>query len=296
MHSARLLRGTAALVALLLTATVVLQVPTARAAANAPRWTQGDYWQFKIQDSNPVRVSVVAKEPVALIAGTYDTWHLTQTLTVGALSITSDYWIREADLGIAKSITPTLFGSRTDTYDPPMTQAEFPLTAGKEWSKQSYTETFIGSVRIATSTLTYTAKVEAETDVTVPAGTFHVFVVRTPTPTATPTTYTKLYYAESVGYWVKHETYNTQDVVTSHMSLTAYSYQSGATLNTIIIALVVIAVVAVLLFLWMKRRQAVGKPGGVRGPSPPPTTPYQPPVIPVQPPQPPTGPPPQTPP
>ena len=280
MHSARLLRGTAALVAVLLTATVVLQAPAARAAASAPRWTQGDYWQFVNQANDSVRVSVVAKEPVALVAGTYDTWHLTQALTSGALTITSDYWVRDADLGIAKAITPTLFGTRTDTYDPPMTQAEFPLSAGKEWSKQAYSETFLGSTRIATSTLTYTAKVEAETDVTVPAGTFHVFVIRTPAPSANPTTYTKLYYAESVGYWVKSEAYNTQDVVTSHMDLTAHSYQSGAMLTTVIILLVVIAIVAVLLFLWLKRRQAVGKPGGPRGPSPPPVIPQQPPQTP----------------
>jgi hypothetical protein len=296
MHPRRLVRGAALLVALLLTATVLLQTPTARAAANAPRWSQGDYWQFSDRNDQPIRYSVVAKDPVALTGGTYDTWHVTETLTSGSMSFTTDRWLRDTDIGTAKTSVSIGGVTSVETFDPPQSQAEFPLYIGKTWSQQSHTITTTGGF-VSTGTLTYSGSVEAEQDLTVPAGTFHVFVIRTPTASG----YAKLYYSDSIGFWVKQENYNSRDVLTASQILTSYSYQSATLTNFTIIAIIAIIVVAVIFFLWWKRKQALGRPGGpktapMRPASPPYSRPPYSPQSPAYPPQQPPGGPPQTPP
>ena len=81
----------------------------ARADANAPRWSAGDFWLYA-DASNPnstLRVDVVARENAqTLLGNTYDAFHLRETASGGAVSLMPDSWVRDSDLGIVKiSIT-----------------------------------------------------------------------------------------------------------------------------------------------------------------------------------------------
>ncbi len=293
MHRSRLFRGVAVLVTFLLTATIVAQAPAARATANAPSWTVGDHWSYSSSTGDPVSITVVARESVALVGGTYDTFHTTWTT---AATITREEWVRTADIGVAKRLEKPFGVETVWTYDPPQALASFPVYPGKQWSGQSSFRVTVGSTTISTGVSPFSGSVESELDLAVPAGTFHVYVIRW--PAGTGTSYTKNYYSDSVGYWVKSESYNAQDRKTGELILTGYGYQSAALTTGLIVGLVVIIVIAVIAFLAWRRKQALGRPGGPRrGRSgPPPGGPYQPPVIPSQPgyppQQPPSGPPP----
>lgn len=269
MHSPRLLRGLAALVALLFVATAAVAVlPTARAAANAPRWSAGDSWVYVDQDNNLVRVDVIGKDPVL----GFDTFRVTESATSGSITVTTNEWIRDTDIGLAQT-SVSVFGTTSNTtYNPPESFADFPLSTGKSWSKSSDTQLIIGGRVVSTGTLSYSATVEAEFDQAVPAGTFHVFVIRMPTPFG----YTKYYYSDSAGYWVKVETYNSQNTKTGERNLTSYRYQAGNLLTYVLIGVVAVIAVVVILALWAMRKRAVGRPGG---PAPPRRgSPYQPPA------------------
>ncbi len=280
MRSTRLLQGTAILVALLVTATVLLHTPTARAAANAPSWTAGDHWTYTDSAGGSQDIAVVGKESVSLTTGVHEAFHTSWTVS-GV--VVRDEWIQMADLGIAKVTLPH-GGHPTTTYDPPMVQASFPLSPGKAWSGTS--DTLSGP---STGRVSFSGTVEAETDASVPAGTFHVFVIRNPSNGSTSMPYSKFYYSDAVGYFVERETYDAQNVKTSDVSLTAFTYQNAPSGVWLIVgAAIAIAVVAVIVvFLVMRKRGAgIRSRAGVSLPAQPP---YGAPAYPAQ--QPPQAPP-----
>ncbi len=292
MHSNRLLRLVVmfAVVALL---GVTLMVPAqrARADANAPRWTAGDFWLYVDVNNanNSVREEVIGRESVqTLLGATYEAWHLRQTATAGSFSLSSDEWIRDADLGLVKTSVTIFTITTITTYDPPQTQASFPLFALKSWGVTVTVAVKVGGGNPTNFTSTLSYQVDGEMDVSVAAGKFHSFSIRTLGTGA----YTKLYYSDSAGYWSKRETYNAANQKTGEMDLVQYRYQwNNWTLAAIGLVVGVIAIL-VLFYLYRKRRQAMGQLGGVAGPRMAPQQ-YGPMMPPQQPPQ---GPPPQSPP
>ena len=282
MHSPRLLRGLATFVALAFVASAfVVLAPTARAAASAPRWSAGDSWVYADSNGNPIRVDVIGKDPVSGV----DTFRVDEAVTTGSLTVTTHFWIRDTDLGTAKNSVLVGGTPWNNTYDPPWSAADFPLSPGKTWTKTSQTRFTVGGTTISTGTFQYSGTVEAEFDVTLAAGTFHAFVIRSPTAFG----YTKFYYSETAGYWVKIEYFNNNDVKTGERNLTSYRYQNANLLTYLLVGIAAIVAVLVLLFLWRMRKRAVGRPGGPaasRAPQAPAQWPQQPGYPPQQPPQP----------
>jgi len=83
--------------AVLFTVTAALvQIPSARAAANGPRWTAGDFWAYNDFDANgnligTVRSEIVARENVATLLGNvYDSFHFRDSGTKGSFTVTTD--------------------------------------------------------------------------------------------------------------------------------------------------------------------------------------------------------------
>jgi hypothetical protein len=266
MHSPRPLRIVAALVTVAILGLAILaQAPRARADANAPRWTAGDFWVYTdTQTNQTVRYDVIARESATtLLNVVYDAFHIRLTATSGSISVTTDQWVREGDLGVVRSSVTILNILLVTTYDPPQSQASFPLTMSKSWTVGSNVSIKLGNNNPTTFSSTFSARVDAELDVSVPAGTFHSFSIRSGTGS-----YTKLYYSDQAGWWSKQETYDSQGRRTGEQVLTQYRYQWNTTFLAIIGAVIAIIALVVIAFLWRKRKKAVGLPGGPVPPSP----------------------------
>ncbi|TLZ64715.1 MAG: hypothetical protein E6K13_01615 [Methanobacteriota archaeon] len=263
MPSRRALRLVAVFLAVGLLGVAFAATPgPARADANAPRWSAGDFWIYA-DSSNPnttLRIDVVAREPVqTLLSNTYDAFHLRHTTSAGPVSLTTDSWVRDSDLGIVRTSFTTILGITTIfSFDPPQAQASFPLSSLKSWTVSLQVSIKVGGGNVLTVSTSASAQVEGEADIVVPAGTFHSFSIR---PLGSGG-YTKVYYSEQVGYWSKQESYNAQDQKTGEMVLTGYHYQWNTTFLLIIgLVVALIAVIAVAVLLRMRKRSA-GPPGG----------------------------------
>ena len=269
-HSRRVLRLEAMFLAIGLLGIAFAVAPQgARADANAPRWSAGDFWLYADASNanSTLRVDVVARENAqTLLGNTYDAFHLRETASGGAVSLMPDSWVRDSDLGIVK-ISITIAGITTIiSFDPPQSQASFPLSSLKSWTTSLNFSVKIGNGNPTTVSISGSAQVEGEADVAVPAGTFHSFSIRGLGGGA----YTKLYYSEQVGYWSKRETYDAQDRPTGAMVLTGYHYQWNTTFLLIIgLVIALIAVVAVALIIRMRKRRAGGWPPPQQQGSPP---------------------------
>lgn len=241
-------------------AAFVLIPQKAAADASAPRWTGGDFWLYADASNrnNTLRVEVVGRESTrTLLGSTYETFHIRETLTTGSIGITTNSWVRESDLGLVNS-TVTLFNIVTiTTYEPPQTQARFPLTAQKTWNVALNVSIKIGGGQVNTFSLTVSAQVEGESDVVVPAGTFHSFSIRG----TGGGPYTKFYFSDQVGYWSKRESYDAQDQKTGEMVLTDYRYQWNTTFLLIIVGAVLTAAIAIAAFVTLRRRRRQAPPG-----------------------------------
>ena len=245
----------------------------ARADANAPRWSSGDYWVYvDVNNRNhTLRIDAVGQENVQTIRGTtYEAFHFKETDSTGSAALITDSWVRPSDLGLVKT-SATIFNVVTVfTFDPPQSQAYFPLSRLKSWTVVMTVSTHFGGFwGNATATLSF--QVDNEIDVTVPAGTFHSFSVRTIGGGA----YAKAYYSEQPGYWSKKETYDAQDRKTGGMELAQYRYSWNTTLLIIVIGAIAAIAVLVIGLLWRKRKRSIGLPGGPQpsqmySPPPPP--------------------------
>jgi len=263
MDSPRSLRILAMFIIVAVVGSVFVALPQrVRADANAPRWTSGDFWLYSdvSNPNNTLRVEVVGRENTRTLLGTtYETFHIRETVTSGSVSFTTDFWVRELDLGIVNA-SVTLFGFVTiTTYDPPQTQASFPLSAQKTWTVTLNVSVKVGGGQVNTFASSASAQVEGESDITVPAGVFHSFAIRSLGGGA----YTKLYYSDQAGYWSKRENYNAQDQKTSESVLTAYRYQWNTTFLLIIVGAVALAAIGIAVFVTLRRRRTQTPPGAV---------------------------------
>lgn len=274
MESARSLRILAMCVIVAVVGAIFVAMPQrARADANAPRWSSGDFWLYAdvSNPNNTLRVEVVGRENTRTLLGTtYDTFHVRETTTSGSVGLTTDTWVRDTDLGIVNSsFTTPIFNVVTiTTYDPPRTLAMFPLSALKTWTVALNVSIKIGNGQVNTASASFSAQVEGESDIAVPAGTFHSFSIRALGGGA----YTKLYYSDQAGYWSKRENYNAQDQKTGEMVLTDYRYQWNTIFLVIIVGAVVLAAIGIAVFVTLRRRRTRMPPGAVP-PMPPPAPP-----------------------
>ena len=183
------------------------------------------------------------------------------------------------------NITVTLGGLTTIvTFDPPQSQAQFPLALNKPpWDFTVTMSTKVGGSGIFTTSARVYEQVKDELDVSVPAGRFHSFSIQTLGAGA----FTKAYYSDSVGYWTKQESYDSGGTKTGEMVLTQYRYAWGNYILWAIGAVVALVAILVIAFLYKKRKQAMGRPGGIAGAPmrPPMQPPYGGQMPPQQPPQ-----------
>lgn len=269
-HAHRLL--TAALVLALLGAFALGAAGTARAVQNKPSWTSGDYWTLRGTEGSTtftVQYTVIARTTLTFTGGTYSAWQVNVTTTAASggssFTVTTEQWIQEADLGIAKEHS-SFFGETTVTYDPPMSQAVFPLSFGASWSKTT-TQTTTTVFGTSSTAVSYDAAVVQEGDIVTPAGTFRAAGIQVDQFGG----YEISYYSEAAGAIIRVDSYDNSDVLQNRLDLVSYKYQAG-TLGLFLIgfgaiALIVLLVVVAVLASRRRRRPMMMPPG--TGPYPP---------------------------
>ena len=259
----------ALVLAMVLSSFVMIARPVA-AAQNHPTWTQGDFWVYTRtagSATSTIRIDVYEKSTLTLPLGSYDLWHITTTTTdSNGNSAVVHSWVQDSNLGTAKTtINLGGFGTVTVTYDPPLADAVFPLSAGASWSLST-------TLRVVNTTFTfpiaYTAAVTTEQSTSVIAGSFNVAVISRPAA-GSPTS--KDHYSDSAGNHVRRESYAPNGTKTSDQQLTSYRYQAG-TFSLILIGLGVAIVAAIVIAaLVVTRRRRRARPPGTY--PPPPETP-----------------------
>src|SRR5438876_85903 len=259
----------ALVLAMVLSSFVLIARPVA-AAQNHPTWTQGDFWVYTRtagSATSTIRIDVYEKSTLTLPLGSYDLWHITTTTTdSNGNSAVVHSWVQDSNLGTAKTtINLGGFGTVTVTYDPPVADAVFPLSAGASWSLST-------TLRVVNTTFTfpiaYTAAVTTEQSTSVIAGSFNVAVISRPAA-GSPTS--KDHYSDSAGNHVRRESYAPNGTKTSDQQLTSYRYQAG-TFSLILIGLGVAIVAAIVIAaLVVTRRRRRARPPGTY--PPPPETP-----------------------
>jgi len=191
------------------------------------------------------------------------------TAVSGGLSatVTTDEWVRDADLGVARSVA-VLVATQTVTYDPPLAQASFPLNVGKSWTVQTAVHVAWGFID-TTITVTGDAAVLSEGPLTVPAGSYTAVAIRhNRALNQLGASYSVQYYTEATGNWVKRETYGANDQRVGEEVLTAYRCQACVSPTLVIVGIAVVAAVAIVGLFLLRRRRS---PGGSdpTGTSPP---------------------------
>ena len=247
-------RATSILVIIALLGGAFVLVPQgARADAGAPRWTAGDFWLY-VDASNPNhtrRFEVVGMETTRTLRGSsYDAWHVKDSETTGSIAVVTDLWMRDSDLAVVNR-SVTIFVLIIRTYEPPQPEAVFPLSVQRTWTINVNVSLKIGNGGVSTTLTTASAQVDGELDVTVAAGTFHSFVIRS----LGGGDYTKFYYSDSVGYYSRRENYNAQDQKTEQMDLSSHRYQWSTTFLLLVIGGVALAAIAILAFVVIRRRR-----------------------------------------
>jgi len=259
----------ALVMAMVLSSFVLIARPVA-AAQNHPTWTQGDFWVYTRtagSATSTIRIDVYEKSTLTLPLGSYELWHITTTTTdSNGNSAVVHSWVQDSNLGTAKTtINLGGFGTVTVTYDPPVADAVFPLSAGASWSLST-------TLRVVNTTFTfplaYNAAVTTEQSTSVVAGSFNVAVISRPAA-GSPTS--KDHYSDSAGNHVRRESYAPNGTKTSDQQLTSYRYQAG-TFSLILIGLGVAIVAAIVIAaLVVTRRRRRARPPGTY--PPPPETP-----------------------
>lgn len=262
---------------------VLAAAPRAAAAQNRPSWTAGDYWIYTRTaggETSTVRVDVVARESITLTSDTYAVWRTTETTTTsdGDVTVTAT-WYEEGTLAVVKTnfTFPPFLGEVQVTYDPPRIEATFPLQAGSSWSLNTTLEV----VGIAFSLdIAYSGAVVAEQSTGVPAGTFSVAVVRTPSTASTDDTREEKHYSDGAGNNVKEESYNGSGERVSNQELTSYRYQSGSLLLILlVVGGLIVAAIVVGAIVTIRRRRMM-RPPGTMPPGAVPPPPFEPPQAP----------------
>jgi len=254
-----------ALLASLLLPTLPIQFPDAAAIAPAwgesdvPTWATGDEWTYDVtSNSSSQTVSleltyrVEGIEDVLVGGETCECYALDlsgpMTSNAGLYTVTGNVsgtlWMRRSDLAIVKSETRTngtaifLFlpgtyvAFQNSSYDPPLEEYDFPLTAQDTWSETS-TEEYqtaeyanvaglfdFNNTGEGTSPANFSAEFPGVREVIVPAGTFASNLIRLTSPNGT----VERYYSRDARNIVSEE--RREDGVTTVMTLTAYKLSS----------------------------------------------------------------------
>ena len=247
----------------------------AAATQNQPSWSVGDYWTYSASGGGTLTWLVQRQTTLTIGTTAYSVWYVTVSTTEANTTVTVDMYLTTGDLRIAKtSGTVPFLGTISEVYDPPQPQAAFPLNPDRTWSGTSSVTRTIGSFS-TTQSEPYSGTVLDERSITVPAGTFTVATIRTP---STGNAHTRNYYSESVGWLVKTESYNGFGTLASSQELTSYRYSGSlGTIVLILGILVVVAIVAAAAFLIVRRRPRMPRaqypgpypPGGYPPPQPP---------------------------
>jgi hypothetical protein len=249
-----------------LSSLILIPRPVA-AAQNRPTWTQGDFWVYSGTEgtsTSTVRMEVHEKTTLTLTLGTYEVWHVTITTTPSGGSATVQHsWVRDSDLAIAKANFTVLGSDVQVTFDPPLVQAQFPLTVNAQWSLST-------TVRVVDAgfnfNLPYSATVTAEQSTTVSAGTFSVAVVRSP---STGTARDENHYSESAGNSVRQESYDGNGNHVADQELTSWRYQSGSLFFILLVVGVILAAAVAIAAIVVVRRRRRRAPPGMPPPPPP---------------------------
>jgi len=173
-------------------------------------------------------------------------------------------------MGVAKAnFSVPLVGEVQVTFDPPLAQAQFPLTVGAQWSLST-------TIRVVNSTfnfnLAYSATVIAENTTTVAAGSFSVAVIQSPATQSGP--HTRDHYSEGAGNHARRESYDANGNRVSDQQLTSYRYQSSTVgLLLIGIGIAIAAAIVIAVIVTLRRRRVRGPPPGAYPPQQPPQAP-----------------------
>ena len=270
---------------------LAVAAPT-RASTALPKWNAGDYWSYDLtanaapfgSSSGSWRMDVVGTESLTIGGSMFNAYHVkdnvSMTVTYGSstatITVKGDSWYRTSDLAEAKQVVAFNFGgasSTTTTTNIPPPSYQWPLSAGASWSQSYEIKTFLdyGSLTATTfANVTKTVTVEADTSITVPAGTFTVNRV---TESGGGNTTTSSW-SEKAGNSVARESTSPSALGPESMKLKSYSYGTGSgtvgglllgldstTLAImIVVAAAVIAVAAVGMRRRSRRKQQVPPP------------------------------------
>ena len=303
MHASA--RVVASGVAILLLASFALIPLPASAAMERPTWSRGDFWVYAFSSgatgtttNGTLRMDVTGTESVTVNGTSYSAYHVDAVLTIpfgGSLVFTvpADIWFSTDTLAIVKLTavvnltlgTVSIDSTISVSGNPPQT-IQWPLTAGASWSSSTVVWTSMTNASGTTylsSSLTTNFDVQADTTITVPAGTF------TTTPLkeadASSGSYTVNYWSAQAGNWARVGEYDSGGQGQGGFNLTSYNYQGGSFFTAVVfglpvwiwLALLIVIFTAIVGFFMVRRRR--------------PPYPAMPPTAPTMPPQePPTGP------
>ena len=229
----------------------------ARARQEAPHWSTGDSWTWTwIDGSSGFTLTWTVREQtsLALDSGNWTVWHVSETLVERSAlrnaTYEGDLWIRTANLGLAREVMQTERGTVAAIWDPPISQAVFPLD-DNAWTGTAQGSlslpTWVGSERVTVS-LNYSGRALPEVNLNVPAGAFRAVPILFSREGATSSV---AYYSEAAGNFVLIEEYNSGTVVRTQ-SLTEYHRAPSA--DVVIVALGVGAGVVLILAVLLIRR------------------------------------------
>ena len=290
-HGGKVLAWVVVVISVSVFVLLAVAAPT-RASTALPKWNAGDYWSYDLtanaapfgSSSGSWRMDVVGTESLTIGGSTFNAYHVkdnvSMTVTYGSstatITVKGDSWYRTSDLAEAKQVVAFNFGgalSTTTTTNIPPPSYQWPLSAGASWSQSYEIKTFLdyGSLTATTfANVTKTVTVEADTSITVPAGTFTVNRV---TESGGGNTTTSSW-SEKAGNSVARESTSPSALGPESMKLKSYSYGTGSgtvgglllgldstTLAIlIVVAAAVIAVAAVGMRRRSRRKQQVPPP------------------------------------
>jgi hypothetical protein len=228
---------------------LVYNPPLARADAQAPTLAVGDHWTYGATGTGPgFSLSLTISYRVADLEtfndnGTnYDSYRIAASSTGSATgpALTApvsqrgySIWRRSDLAGVAGGLSTSFIinglnytQSGTETTSTPQVMAQFPLYLGESWTSTltSYTSQTTYDPGLPPSTISYsnttttTYVVTSTPLVTVSAGTFETYLIRSSDPTGT----SEVYYSPEVLQPIKEVDYNSTGATTQTVQLESY--------------------------------------------------------------------------
>lgn len=273
-----------------------------------PTWSVGDKWEYNMTFTEggmngTMKMEVEGTTTITVNDTNYDVYMLEMSGsgTMSMSGMTGNWtmdgtgYLQQSDLAMVKTVmdmnmtmtmeypspgTYYMSSSNTTTYSPPLDENDFPISVGETWTATATaTSTEETSSNMpyypsgnTTSTTTETENYEClcTESVTVPAGTFNTYKIKSQEPGSN--SYEIDYISSDVGFMVKSETYNETGQLSSTMELTSYSYAGpeeeeggigetlgkevgGVSILYWLIIIVIILVVIVIALVALKRKK-----------------------------------------